>query len=100
VGLTLEEIVAALAMLPIDRAPTRQDWRAACRTASVVGVSRSEPVPWPTPMMWQPHWAPDPSSSWRSDRSRRRNRAGCAPREGPKIGANRDKHPRHAPNRE
>ena len=27
VGLTLEEIVAALAMLPIDRAPTRQDWK-------------------------------------------------------------------------
>jgi MerR family transcriptional regulator, redox-sensitive transcriptional activator SoxR len=26
VGLTLEEIVAALAVLPVDRAPTRQDW--------------------------------------------------------------------------
>jgi MerR family transcriptional regulator, redox-sensitive transcriptional activator SoxR len=26
VGLTLEEIVGALAVLPVDRAPTRQDW--------------------------------------------------------------------------
>ncbi len=26
VGLTLEEIVAALAVLPVDRAPTRRDW--------------------------------------------------------------------------
>jgi len=27
VGLTLEEIVAALAVLPVDRAPTRRDWQ-------------------------------------------------------------------------
>jgi MerR family transcriptional regulator, redox-sensitive transcriptional activator SoxR len=27
VGLTLEEITAALAVLPADRAPTRQDWK-------------------------------------------------------------------------
>ncbi len=26
VGLTLEEIVAALAVLPVDRAPTKRDW--------------------------------------------------------------------------
>jgi MerR family redox-sensitive transcriptional activator SoxR len=26
VGLTLEEIAAALAVLPVDRAPTRRDW--------------------------------------------------------------------------
>jgi MerR family redox-sensitive transcriptional activator SoxR len=26
VGLTLEEIVTALAVLPVDRAPTRRDW--------------------------------------------------------------------------
>jgi MerR family redox-sensitive transcriptional activator SoxR len=27
VGLTLEEIVAALAVLPVDHAPTRRDWQ-------------------------------------------------------------------------
>lgn len=27
VGLTLEEIVAALAVLPVDRAPTQRDWQ-------------------------------------------------------------------------
>jgi MerR family redox-sensitive transcriptional activator SoxR len=27
VGLTLEEIVAALDALPVDRAPNRQDWK-------------------------------------------------------------------------
>jgi MerR family transcriptional regulator, redox-sensitive transcriptional activator SoxR len=27
VGLTLEEIVTALALLPVDRAPSRQDWK-------------------------------------------------------------------------
>jgi MerR family redox-sensitive transcriptional activator SoxR len=27
VGLTLEEIVSALAVLPVDRAPSRQDWK-------------------------------------------------------------------------